>query len=103
MTAGRPTRSSAASASSKDFTIRAFGLGMPIFSMAARKRSRSSALSITSALAPIISTPRRSSTPLFASSMPQFSAVCPPMVGSRASGRSFSRMRVTTSRVIGST
>ena len=50
--------------------------------------SRSSALSITSALAPIISTPYFSSTPCCARSIARLSPVCPPSVGSSASGRS---------------
>ena len=56
--------------------------------MAALNWSRSSALAITSALAPIISTPYFSSTPCRARSMARFSPVWPPRVGSRASGRS---------------
>ncbi len=64
--------------------------------------SRSSALSIASREAPIISTPNFSSTPSRARSSAQLSAVCPPMVGSSASGRSFSMMRATICQVIGS-
>ena len=64
--------------------------------------SRSSALSIASREAPIISTPYFSSTPCFARSSAQLSAVWPPMVGSSASGRSFSMMRATICQVIGS-
>ena len=64
--------------------------------------SRSSALSIAAREAPIISTPYFSSTPCFARSRAQLSAVCPPMVGSSASGRSFSMMRATICQVIGS-
>ena len=52
--------------------------------------------------APIISTPNFSSTPCFARSSAQLSAVCPPMVGSSASGRSFSMMLATVCQVIGS-
>ena len=48
--------------------------------------SRSSALSIASREAPISSTPYFSSTPCVARSSAQFSAVCPPIVGSSASG-----------------
>ena len=78
------------------------GLSRPISSMASRNLSRSSARSITSALAPISSTPCRASAPLAWSRMAVFSAVCPPMVGSSASG--FSRMMIfsTMSGVIGS-
>ena len=63
---------------------------------------RSSALAMTSRLAPIISTPSRSSVPSSDSAMAVFSAVWPPMVGSRASGFSFSRIFATTAGVIGS-
>ena len=78
------------------------GLSMPISAIASRNFSRSSARSITSALAPISSTPWRASAPEACSCMAVFSAVCPPIVGSRASG--FSRMMIfsTISGVIGS-
>ena len=79
------------------------GLSMPISAMASRNFSRSSARSITSARAPISSTPYFSSTPLAASAMAVFSAVCPPMVGSSASGFSRAMMRSTNSGEIGST
>ena len=71
----RPTASSrdASAASSR-----------PIFVIASRNRSRSSALSIASAVAPIISTSYSSSTPIFLSDSAQFSAVWPPIVGSSA-------------------
>ena len=58
--------------------------------MAALNWSRSSALSITAALAPIISTPYFSSTPWWCRSIARFRPVWPPRVGSRASGRSAS-------------
>ena len=70
--------------------------------MASRKSWRSSALSMASALAPIISTPNFSSTPSFSSASAVLSAVWPPMVGSSASGRSFSMILATISGVIGS-
>ena len=70
--------------------------------IAALNFSRSSALSIASREAPISSTPNFSSTPSRARSSAQLSAVCPPIVGSSASGRSFSMMRATTCQVIGS-
>ncbi len=78
------------------------GLSMPISAMASRNFSRSSARSITSALAPMSSTPYFSSTPLAASFIAVFSAVCPPMVGSSASGRSRAMIFSTISGVIGS-
>ncbi len=71
--------------------------------MASRKSWRSSALSMASAVAPIISTLNFSSTPIFLSDRAQFSAVWPPMVGRSASGRSFSMILATISGVIGST
>ena len=69
--------------------------------------ARSSALSIASAVAPIISTLNLSSVPIRRSESAQLSAVCPPIVGSSAKPpgttlRSFSMMRVTISGVIGS-
>ena len=72
--------------------------------MASRKSWRSSALSMASAVAPIISTSNFSSTPIFLSDRAQFSAVWPPMVGQEARrGRSFSMILATISGVIGST
>jgi len=52
--------------------------------------------------APIILTLNLSSTPIFLSESAVFSAVCPPIVGSSASGRSFSMILATISGVIGS-
>ena len=54
-------------------------------------------------LAPMSSTPKRSSVPSRASSMATLSAVCPPIVGSRASGLSRSITRATHSALTGST
>jgi hypothetical protein len=45
--------------------------------------------------APIISTPYFSSTPSLNSASAVLSAVCPPIVGSTASGRSFSMILAT--------
>jgi hypothetical protein len=59
-------------------------------------------LSITSARAPIISTLCFASTPCLNRSMAVFSPVCPPRVGSRASGFSFAMIFSTTRQVIGS-
>jgi hypothetical protein len=78
------------------------GMDRPIFCMALRKRSRSSALSMASRVAPIISTPNFSSTPSRARSSAQFSAVWPPMVGSSASGRSVSMIFATVRQSTGS-
>ncbi len=82
--------------------MRAFGHSRPIWAIAWRNSSRSSAIRIASREAPIISTPYFSSTPASASASAQFSAVWPPMVGSSASGRSFSMMRSTMRALIGS-
>ena len=59
-------------------------------------------MSMASALAPIISTPNLASTPALSSASAVLSAVCPPMVGSSASGRSRSMILATISGVIGS-
>ena len=75
---------------------------MPIRAIASRNLSRSSARSITSARAPISSTPWRASAPEAASAIAVLSAVCPPIVGSRASGFSRAMIFSTTSGVIGS-
>jgi hypothetical protein len=79
------------------------GVWSPIPFIASRNNSRSSALSITAARAPIISTPYFLSTPERSRLSAVLSAVCPPMVGSSASGRSFSMILATKSGVIGST
>jgi hypothetical protein len=71
------------------------GVSRPIAFMARSNFWRSSALSMASLLAPIILTPYFSRMPSRARSSAQFSAVCPPMVGSSASGRSFSMMLAT--------
>ena len=78
------------------------GDSMPIAAMASRNFSRSSARSMTSALAPISSTPCRSSAPDAASCIAVLSAVWPPMVGSSASGFSRAMIFSTISGVIGS-
>jgi hypothetical protein len=67
-------------------TMVALGFSSPIRSIASRNSLRSSAMSMASRLAPIISTPCLSSTPICASASAVFSAVWPPMVGSSASG-----------------
>src|SRR5213596_2326261 len=72
-------------------------------SIACLKSWRSSAFRIAGSLAPISSTPKRSSVPSSASATARFSPVWPPSVGSRASGRSRSMIFATTSGVSGST
>ena len=103
ITAGKPTPASASRASASVCAIALFGDKMPISAMASRNFSRSSARSITSALAPINSTPCRASAPFACNCIAVFSAVCPPMVGSSASGFSRAMIFSTTSGVIGST
>ena len=79
------------------------GRSRPTRPMASLKRSRSSAFLMASSRAPIISTPKRSSTPVSASSMARLSAVWPPKVGSSASGRSASMILVMMPASRGST
>ena len=57
------------------------GVARPIFVMASRNSSRSSALSMAAAVAPISSTSCSFSVPIFSRARAQFSAVWPPMVG----------------------
>ena len=101
-TQGRPTRFSTSRASSMVRTVSPRQHSRPIRSIAALNWSRSSALAITSALAPIISTPYFSSTPCRSRSIARFRPVCPPSVGSSASGRSRSITLATISQVSGS-
>ena len=89
-------------ASSRLCAIPEFGVSKPMAFMALSKRSRSSALSMASALAPIISTLNFSSTPCLARSRAQLSAVCPPMVGNSTSGLSFSIILATVPHSTGS-
>ena len=102
MIAGRPTKSRASSPASSVLMIRLRGDARPIWSIASRNSSRSSAISIAACFAPISSTPYFSSVPFLASAMAVLSAVCPPIVGSSASGRSAAMILATISGVIGS-
>ena len=101
-TQGKPISATARRACSRSVTVSPRQTSRPIRSMAALNWSRSSALAMTSALAPIISTPYFSSTPCRDRSMARFRPVCPPSVGSRASGRSASITLATISQVSGS-
>ena len=74
----------------------------PISSMHFLKRSRSSALRIASAVAPMSWQPYFSRTPDSARASPTFRPVCPPRVGRTASGRSLAMICSTTAGVIGS-
>ena len=103
MIEGSPVFSKPASASASVCAIAERALSSPIRSIASRNFSRSSAMSIASASAPIIWTPYFSSVPSRNSASAVLSAVCPPIVGSTASGRSLAMIAATTSGVIGST
>jgi hypothetical protein len=103
ITTGKPIAPCSWSASSSECASDERGQSSPMRFIATLNFSRSSALSIASRVAPIISTPYFSSTPCFARSSAQLRPVCPPMVGSNASGRSFAMMLSTTCHVIGST
>ena len=74
----------------------------PMRVIAALNFSRSSALSIAFFDAPISSTSYLLSTPSRARSSAQLSAVCPPIVGRSASGRSRSMILASIGQVIGS-
>ena len=67
-----------------------FGIRSPIDCIASLNRSLFSALSMAPILAPISSTPYFSKIPLESRSIAKFRAVCPPIVGRIASGRSLS-------------
>ena len=100
--AGKPMLAWTWSASSMLWAMAERAEPRPILVMAALNFSRSSALSMASREAPISSTPYFSSTPCLARSRAQLSAVCPPMVGSRASGRSLAMMFSSTRQWMGS-
>ena len=99
---GNPISLAIFTASPIDRAYPALGTARPAASIVSLNRPRSSAFSMTSRSAPIISTPWRSSTPLRARLAATFRAVCPPMVGSNASGCSLAMISATTSGVIGS-
>ncbi len=83
-------------------TTALLGVARPILSIASRKSCRSSAFAMASCFAPISSTPYFSRTPESANASAVFNAVCPPIVGSSASGFSFMMIFSTISGVIGS-
>ena len=101
-TSGRPRSLAARSTSAGLVAMTLRGTRRPISSMAVRNSERSSARRMASASAPIISTSQRSRMPLSLSSIARLRAVWPPRVGSRASGRSISMMRVSVGRSRGS-
>ena len=70
--------------------------------IACLKASRSSATWIEPKFAPIISTPYLASVPRSHSATARFSAVCPPTVGRRTSGRSRAMTSSSVSGISGS-
>ncbi len=102
MTQGRPTSSRAWRASSIVWTTLLFGTSSPMRIIASLKSCRSSALRMTSGCAASRTTPYFARTPRRSSSSATLRPVCPPMVGSSASGRSFAMICSTVSAVIGS-
>ncbi len=101
-THGKPTVACASSACSSECAIPERAEPRPMRVIAALNFSRSSALSIAFFDAPISSTSNFDSTPSRARSSAQFSAVCPPIVGNSASGRSRAMIFATIGQVIGS-
>ena len=102
MITGRPTRSTTSIASARSCAMPDAGTRRPISCIAILNCSRSSAVVMASAFAPISSTPYSSSTPASTRPIARFSAVWPPSVGSSASGRSRSMIRVRISTSSGS-
>ena len=101
-THGKPILSRSSCASSELCAKPDSGTLRPIFSIEAANNSLSSALSIASLVAPIISTLCFFKIPLLSKSRAAFKAVCPPIVGRRASGFSFSIIFSIVSQCIGS-
>ena len=99
---GKPMRLCTCSASSRLWAMAERGVARPMRVMALMNRSRSSALSMASWLAPIISTPAASSTPSRTRSKAQLRAVWPPIVGSSACGRSAAMILATVRHSTGS-
>ena len=102
MSGQRPISFAMASASASEWALPDFGMSSPSFAIASLKRLRSSARSMASASAPIISTPHSFNTPERLSSIARLSAVCPPRVGRIASGCSLRMIAATESTVRGS-
>ncbi len=99
---GKPTTTAASSASCMSWAKPDSGTESPISVIASLNRSRFSAVRIASSLAPMSSTPNRSRIPSSASWTARLSATCPPIVGSKASGRSRSMIAASTSTSSGS-
>ena len=87
---GKPTSGNDARAACMSPTIADGAQRKPIFAIAFLNALRSSALFMLFASAPInFGAPRLAKTPRLSSSIAQFNAVCPPIVGNTASGFSF--------------
>ena len=99
---GKAISAMASAACSGRVTSRLRGVSRPIAAMVALNSSRSSARRTVRTLAPISSTPWRSSTPCSASSTARLSPVWPPTVGRMASGRSAMITCSTVCQVSGS-
>lgn len=109
MTTGKPAvpmsaamRRCTSQASSIEWATPDLADSRPMSVMACLNFWRSSAFSMACSLAPISSTLCFFSTPWWARSSAQFSAVWPPMVGSSASGFSRSMIFSTACHVMGS-
>ena len=103
MITGNPTSAATARASSSVWAIPDAGTSSPMPTIACLNCSRSSAVAIASALAPIISgVPGTPISPRPCSAIATFRPVWPPSVGSTASGCSRSMIRASTSVVSGS-
>jgi len=94
----RPISSATACASSRLLASPERGHSSPAWVMVSLKSWRSSASCMARSEAPISSTPKRASTPLSARATARLSPVCPPTVGSRASGRSWAMICSTHDR-----
>ncbi len=102
MITGKPSVSSASSPWDRSCASNDFGVFNPMSFIASLKSSLSSAISIASDDAPIISTLYLSKIPNFLRDSVVLRAVWPPIVGSMASGRSFLMIFSRNSGVIGS-
>ena len=100
---GNDSSASARGAWSSAVSSRLRGVSRPMSAMRCLNSSRSSASRTVRGLAPISSTPWRSRMPRSASSTARFRPVCPPTVGSSASGFSAMITCSSISQVSGST
>ncbi len=101
MTTGAASASKNRIPSATDSITADSGTGSPIPVTRDRKPPRSSAARTAASGVPRTRTAQRSRTPASSSATARFRPVWPPRVGSRASGRNSSMMRVTFSTVSG--